>query len=202
VNEPPPRFSHWHISDVPSAIEGLVLSCLSKSPADRPESAWALIEAYQLALGRPLLSEQAVASSLHRAVSSLHELQWYDPRCMIDQFEASMIEQIAAMKLRGFVDGVGGRVTESDAGVIKVQLPRVVEAPAKKGLMRWLAPRIEHEIDWISLELHMARRDAGSRSVVEITVVHPEECAERKKTCRPFCDQICLELRAYLMVGR
>ena len=33
-----------------------------------------------------------------------------------------MVEHTAAMKLRGFVDGVGGQVVESDAGVIKVQL--------------------------------------------------------------------------------
>jgi serine/threonine-protein kinase len=200
VHEPPPRFAHWQVHDVPSMIEKLVLSCLSKSPADRPDSARTLIETYQLALGCRLLDNHAFTASSQSAVSSLQERHRFDPRCVIDEFEAMMLEQTASMKLRGFVDGVGGQVVESDAGVIKVRLPHVVEVEAKKGLLSWFKPKIEEQIDWISLELHMAKKQAGTRSMIDITVVRPQ--ATNQAGQKQFCEEICRELRAYLMVGR
>jgi serine/threonine protein kinase len=204
VHLPPPPFAHWRIGDIPSTIERLVLSCLAKSPADRPDSAQTLIETYQLALGTPLLDEDAFAESLENSHSTLRELERYDPRTVIDQFDASMVEQMAAMKLRGFVDGVGGRVEQSDAGVIKVRLPRITEVAAKKGMMGWFQSKME-EVDWIALELHMAKKQVGTRSLVEITVTRPhtaDETIERAKARKIYCDGICRELRAYLMAGR
>jgi eukaryotic-like serine/threonine-protein kinase len=204
VQVPPPPFAHWRIGDVPSTIERLVLSCLAKTPADRPDSARTLIEMYQLALGFPLLDEDAFAQSLENSHSSLQELEHYDPRTVIDQFEASMVEQMAAMKLRGFVDGVGGKVEQSDAGVIKVLLPRLIEVAVKKVLMGWFQSKTE-EIDWIALELHMAKKQHGARNLVEITVTRPraaDDTLERARARKLYCDTICRELRAYLMAGR
>jgi eukaryotic-like serine/threonine-protein kinase len=204
IHQAPPPFSHWKIADVPSTIERLVLSCLAKSPADRPDSAQTLIETFQLALGAKLLDEDAFAASLEKSHSSLQELERFDPRTVIDQFDASMVEQMAAMKLRGFVDGVGGRVEQSDAGVIKVSLPRVTEGVPKKVLMGWFQVRTE-EIDWIALELHMAKKQIDTRSLVEITVTRPhaaDDTIERAQARKSYCDGICCELRAYLMAGR
>jgi serine/threonine-protein kinase len=201
---PPPPFAHWRIGDVPSTIERLVLSCLAKAPADRPDSARTLIEMYQLALGQPLLDEDAFAESLENSHSTLRDLERYDPRTVIDQFDATMVEQMAAIKLRGFVDGVGGRVEQSDAGVIKVSLPRVTEGVPKKVLMGWFQVRTE-ETDWIALELHMARKQVDTRSLVEITVTRPhaaDDTIERAQARKSYCDGICCELRAYLMAGR
>ncbi|MBI1832853.1 MAG: protein kinase, partial [Planctomycetes bacterium] len=205
VRETPPPFAHWQIIGVPAALERIVMSCLSKAPAERPESARALIDAYQRALGCRLLDDRAFEASSHRAVSTLNERNRFDPRNVIDQFEASMVEHLAAIKLRGFVDGVGGQVAESDAGVIKVRLPRVYEVEAKKGLWSWLTSATEEHIDWIPLELHMAKKQAGARSLVDITVVRApadDESIEQAKIRKHFCDAICRELRAYLMVGR
>ncbi len=198
VQKQPPRFAHWGVTGIPSAIEQLALSCLAKSPAERPASARALIEAFQLALGCKLVDDNAFTASAENAVSTLQERQRVDPRNIIDQFEASMVEQMAAIKLRGFVDGVGGQVIESDAGVIKVKLPRVSEAAVKKNAWSWFGSKPESCVEWIALELHMAKVQAGTRSLVEIKVVQP--MATQKQ--RPFCEQICRELRAYLMVGR
>jgi len=198
VELPAPRFSHWRVTGVPGAIEQLVLACLSKSPADRPESARALVEAYQLALGCRLVEDRAFVASSECAVSTLKDRNRLDPRYIIDQFEASMVEQMAAMKLRGFVDGVGGQVVESDAGVIKVKLPIVREVAAKKSLMNWFGRKTEQQVEWVALELHMAKKQAGSRSLVDIKVVQATPSHQH----RPFCEQVCRELRAYLMVGR
>ncbi len=200
LHQPPPRFTHWQVHDVPSMIEKLVLSCLSKAPGDRPDSARTLIETFELALGSRLLDDDAFEESADSVVSTLQERHRFDPKCVIDGFEAMMLEHTASMKLRGFVDGVGGQVVESDAGVIKVRLPRVIEVEAKKGMWNWFGPKVKEQIDWIGLELHMAMKQQGTRSLVDITVVRPEPSSQAGQ--EQFCEQICRELRAYLMVGR
>jgi serine/threonine-protein kinase len=200
VGEPPPRFSHWKVTNVPSMIEGLVLSCLSKSPKDRPDSARTLIETFQLALGCKLLADDAFTSSADSAISTLQEHNRIDPRDVIDQFEACMLEHTAAIKLRGFVDALGGEVVESDAGVIRVKLPRIIETDLKKkGIWSFLGPQTARKVDWIPMELHMAKKQSGTRSMVDIKVIRPQP---HHGANNPFCDQICRELRAYLMVGR
>jgi serine/threonine-protein kinase len=205
LHQAPPRFFHWHVTNVPSIIERLVMSCLSKAPADRPESARALIETYELSLGQRLLDPAAFEASAQSAVSTLRERHRFDPRSVIDGFEASMVEQTVAMKLRGFVDGVGGQVEECDAGVIKVRLPRVIEGEVKQRLWGWFTTREKSQVDWIDMELHMAPKQAGSRRMVDITVVRPTsvtESIEQGRIRKHFCEQVCRELRAYLMVGR
>jgi serine/threonine-protein kinase len=197
LHTPAPRFSHWKVSGIPSMLEQITLSCLSKAPADRPESARALIEMYQLALGCRLVDDQSFEESSENAVSTLHESHLYDPRNVIDQFDAMMVEQLAAMKLRGFVDGVGGQVIESDAGVIKVKLPTLGAVTEKKRFFGF-GKKVEQQIDWVPLELHMAKKQVGTRSLVEIQVVQPVRSHQHKQ----FCDEVCRELRAYLMVGR
>ena len=205
MHEPPPRFSHWKVTGVPSMIEQLVLSCLSKSPADRPESARVLMETYELALGQRLLEDDSFTSSAEMAVSTLQERDAIDPSSVVDRFEACMPEQMAAMKLRGFVDGVGGQVAECDAGVIKVRLARITESEPKKSSWSWFSINLEEQIDWIPLDLHMVKKQAGTRSLVDITVVRPpshDESNEQTNARQQFCETICRELRAYLMAGR
>jgi serine/threonine-protein kinase len=198
LHEDPPRFSHWHVTNVPSAIERIVFSCLSRSPSDRPESARTLIEAFQLALGCRLVSADDFESSDDLTVSTILEKKHFDPRTVLDKFEASMVEQTVAIKLRGFVDGVGGKVVDSDGGVIKVDLPQRHEVAVKRsGVMSLFGPKFQEHIEWTALELHMTRKQAGTRCLVEITVVWPRP----NQTHRSFCERICRELRAYLMVG-
>jgi hypothetical protein len=53
--------------------------------------------------------------------------------------------------------------------------------------------------------LHMTKKLALGRSLVDITVVRPhslDESIEKARVHKHFCDQVCRELRAYLMVGR
>lgn len=204
--ETPPSFAHWKVYNVASPVEKLVMCCLSKAPKDRPDSARSLIEAYQLATGCKFLDEHAFTSSKESAISSLHERHRVNPRDVIDRFDATMLEYTAAIKLRGFFDGVGGQVAESDAGLIKVKLPRITQVEAKKGgFLGWLGPKIQEQVDWVTLELHMAKKRVEGRDLVEITVTRSSTAAESVEHIRErkqFCELICRELRSYLMAGR
>ncbi len=205
VTQTPPRFSHWQIRDVQPAVEAVVLSCLSKSPNERPETARALIEAFEKATACKLIDEQAFVASAQNAISSLQDRYKIDPHSVIDQFEATMVEQMAAMKLRGFVDGVGGQVVESEAGVIRVKLPKITEVAVKKSMFGFFGGRSEQQVEWVALDIFMKKKQVGSRNLVDFTVVRPAESRnsmELMRAQKPFCDQICRELRAYLMAGR
>jgi serine/threonine-protein kinase len=205
LEETPPRFGHWKIYGIPAAIENLVLSCLAKTPRDRPESARALIEAYQKAIGCRLIDEKTFEFSQKSAVCTLQERHRIDPRDVIDRFDASLLEGTAPMKLRGFVDGVGGEVVESDAGVIKVRLPRVLGVEPKSTGWGWFKKEEEPQLDWVAMELHMAKKRVESREMIQITVTKPRTAADTvqlQRDRKPFCDTVCRELRAYLMVGR
>jgi eukaryotic-like serine/threonine-protein kinase len=205
VHVEPPCFNSWSVYDVPPAIEKLVLRCMSKNPSGRPPTARALIEEYQHILGHHFVDDQAFEESESMAISSLLEEKQFDPRSVIDQFEANLVEQVAAMKLRGFTQDVGGLVAESEAGVIKFQLPRTVEVAVKKTIWSWFKASFEKRIEWLSLEMHIVKKKDAIRDTVDITVVRPlpaDETVEQARIRKLFCDAYCAELRAYLMVGR
>ena len=121
------------------------------------------------------------------------------PARRVGAFIAEFLRVKLFIGKNGFVDAVGGQVVETDAGVIKVKLPLVREVEVKKkGMFGWFGPKVVEEIEWVPLDLHMAKKQVGTRTLVEIKVVQPNPAHQHKN----FVDIICRELRAYLMVGR
>lgn len=112
------------------------------------------------------------------------------------QMEAWMPEQIAIVKLRGFVHDVGGEVLESAPGLIRVRLGRGRQTTA----MTWLglAKRSGGPID---VELHLHRTDPRQENKLTINVVfRPAQLALlTDETWRGRCSTVFVELRAYLM---
>jgi hypothetical protein len=129
----------------------------------------------------------------------------------LDRLQAWMPEQIAAMKLRAFIDAVGGQVVASEPGSLRVRIDDPRLPPEPRGLLFFLGlgrDRLK-EPDTLLLELLMEKKQVGGRGLVEITVLLPRDpdapgqpSAREQAMRHGFGDRICRELRAYLMIDR
>jgi serine/threonine-protein kinase len=209
-DQPPPAFAVLGATDVPTQIEAVVRWCLAKNPAERPASARELAQQFGAALGRSIVDHDAfdplpASSSLYPVLERRPDLA---AEAVIDRFQAWMPEAVAAMKLRGFVSGVGGEVLESVPGVIRVRLAdtvQTVESPG--GLRSWFrsAPPPLPPPTFQTIELRLRKLPSAGQSLVDIAVIRlarRHESSRQRSAGHTRCEEICKELRAYLMIGR
>jgi eukaryotic-like serine/threonine-protein kinase len=219
--EPPPAFSLLGAGQLaPPAVESVVQWCLAKDPADRPNSARDISECFEAALAscedfdggeyaptrpnpRPESSYLGPARQAALIEPALPEISAddHDPLVTVHHLAAWMPEAIAAYKLRGFINDVGGEVIESVAGRIRVRLGgkgSVYEAP-QRGSLSWLG--IGRKFNRIDMELRLQRSDEGRDGQLHITVLlrppNPSLCVD--PAWRQLCTQIFCDLRGYLM---
>ncbi len=197
------------------AIEQVVQACLAKDPVDRPASARDLAERFEIALGQKIWDEtEAVASMAAAPCLSAPAIQEEkdDASAVVFHLEAWMPERIAAIKLRGFLKDIGGEVSESVPGLIRVRLHRIREvvppAPAP-GLWARLGfakkPEPVREIDWIDMDVYMKTPDPDKPSRLLITIrLRPAEGVpwENAGDWNTWCERIQVDLSAYLMAKR
>jgi serine/threonine-protein kinase len=207
ATESPPAFVKAGAADwVPPAIEGVVLACLAKVPAQRPASARDLSERFETALAH----EEAVQQQMlprqdpraaprpsavgPKAVAAVPT----DPFTVVHQFEAWMPEKIASYKLRGFVQDVGGEVVESVPGRIRVRLGGKGSIYGATGLGSWFG--IGRRSGMIDVELQLQKADPVRESLLNIVVLlRPTETTSASPDWRDRCAQIFCDLRGYLM---
>ncbi len=221
--EPPPAFSLLGAGQLaPPAIESVVQWCLAKDPADRPNSARDVSECFEAALAtcgeadgeyaptrpnpRPASSYSGLMPPATQAAATAPAppdvfAEDHDPLTTVHQLAAWMPESIAAYKLRGFINDVGGEVVESVPGRIRVRLGgkgSVYDAP-QRGSLSWLG--IGRRLNRIEMELRLQRPDEGRDGQLHITVLlrppHASSCAD--PAWRQLCSQIFCDLRGYLM---
>jgi serine/threonine-protein kinase len=203
---------------VPREVEELVFECLAKDPEERPQQARELAERFDTALERAKAKLESKEIGPARPPGSSHLLpgvglsQVEPARAAVAtqptpsreqavlpfHMEAWMPEQIAIMKLRGFVHDAGGEVVESVPGLIKVRLGG--RHSGAGGALSWLGlgRRASGPID---VELHLHHSHPGQDNRLAVNVLfrpsHPRLLSD--KDWRQRCSQVFVELRAYLM---
>jgi serine/threonine-protein kinase len=208
ATEEPPRFGDvGALGLVSASVESVVLKCLAKHRDDRPSSARELAERYEQALleqeaDSETLADAKVAAtpSARRGAPATVPVLANDPLAQIHYLEAWMPEKIAAYKLRGFVQDVGGELLESVPGRIRVRFGGkncAYEVP-RDNSFSWFG--LARKSNFIDMELHLHRPDPG-RDNLQITVVlRPgSRNVSNDERWRNRCVQIFCDLRGYLM---
>ncbi len=212
LDKPPLTFAAAGVGPlVTPDIEEVVQACLMKYPRERPQCARDLAKRFEKALGKKLLTDSEADKPAVQLPPTPrnHDRPHIKAHELMDCLEAWMPEQIAVVKLRGFVSDLGGEVIESEPGLIRVRLPgpeeAATEAPPQGGLMGWfgLGTRVK-VLPTVLMELHLEKKLANGRNQLQITVaMRPEqdEHLGHQPTWRPWCQGICRDLRAYLISG-
>jgi serine/threonine-protein kinase len=207
ATEAPPSFLEIGATDwAPPAIEAVVRACLEKEPERRPQSARDLAERYETALAHEehVIAEQLPANHPRAMASQGSEsgimapVEAIDPRSVVHHMEAWMPEKIAIYKLRGFVRDVGGEVVESVPGKIRVRLGGRGSIYGAGSALSWLGLSVNGQID---MELRLQQNDPNKANQLAITVVLRVigQNAAMDPDSRARCDQVFIDLRAYLM---
>lgn len=227
ATEEPPSFAHVGASGIVSpAIEQVIMSCLAKDPNDRPANGRELFERYQAALTVEVPREEAPPSAIgfrpsfgghapaaiapqppESALLTSAPAQTpgpardSDPMAIVHHMEAWMPERIAAYKMQGFIQDVGGDVLESVPGRISVRLGgkgSLYSAP-KRGPLAWLG--LNPRSGQILMELLLQRPEGSRDNHLKITVMLRPVIGDLSadETWQHVCRQIFCDLRGYLM---
>jgi eukaryotic-like serine/threonine-protein kinase len=203
ATEQPPSFASLELdTQIPNAVEQVVLAALEKDPKDRPQSARDLMDCYETALS---IDEMGLPVS--PADENQSELAYppiyADPTTLTFQMEAWMPESIAIMKLRGFAHDMGGEVTESVPGMIALRIGgntagNKAKKAGRSGLS-WFG--FGRRIGIISLELHLHQIDPQKCNRLFLQVVFRPLSINQLNdpVWRERCTELFIELRAYLM---
>jgi serine/threonine protein kinase len=214
VRNSPPRFSRMGAKSVPAGVEAVVNLALSKYPNERPQTARELVEMYSRTVGHDYweattpqdwepLPTAGELTPPARAGLNLPP----DPYRITHAFEAYMPERLAAAKLRGFVEDLGGQVLASEPGLIRLRIgvPQgYKETPTGSGIFNWFRniskPSVTRGQEPIELELHM---DKPNPSLPRLSVLvafrplkdYPPPSAHH---WRDRCEKLNMMLKQYL----
>jgi serine/threonine-protein kinase len=208
AEQTPPSFADVGTDrSVKPAVEAVVRCCLAKYPHERPQTARELADRFGAALGQKIMEWEDTNPDVPSPDPVPPSRPEVDPNAVVDQFEAWMPERIAVVKLRGFVNDVGGEVVESLPGLIRVRLPipGAAVAAAPKGFWSFLGLGQQPAAPCFLLaELHMDKKQADHYLLQLGAILRPECTSQPVKDdlWRPFAERVCRELRAYLICRR
>ncbi len=196
ATEAPPTFASLNLSvDIPLAVEEVVRSALEKDPAQRPQSALELSDAFDKAVaGRRKTPAAEFTKPLVVSVEPTPiPLAEPEPDAITFQMEAWMPEAIAKIKLRGFAHDLKGEFIESNAGLVRLHVPG---SPLVKA--SWFNSNRSPYIPSIDMQLHLSVK---RNNQIWIQVVFRPRSPNQFKdpAWRHRCLKLQTELRSYLM---
>jgi hypothetical protein len=223
VRDQPPRFKRVGVTDVSSRVETVVLNVLSKFPNERPQTARELAQHFGRAIGtdvwtatapagykpqkRPV-SDEVVECTLAAEPTAPSPA---DPFVLSDKFEAMMPDRLAAVKLRGFIEDVGGEAVASEPGLIRVRVgmparyKEAVEKPSGSRILSWFAtsrpPAVNRGQEPIEIDLQMEKLDPNRVRVLVTFRPLREYLPDKREVWRERCEGLYTVLRRYLMAS-
>lgn len=215
VKQSPPKFDKIGCKHIPPEVEGVVHLALAKYPNERQQTARDIALMYGEVMGVDYWAEtepvdwEPEATILSTPATDLALNQSSCPFRITHQFVAVMPERLAAAKLRGFVEDVGGQVLASEPGLIRlcVGMPRGYKDSSGQGgsgLFRWLRsvarPAVASGQEPIELELHMQKLDPSQPRLNVVVAFCPMKDFPPKdaRNWRNRCDRLHTTLRQYL----
>ncbi len=216
VKEPPPRFSKVGAGHLPPGIEATVQLALSKYPNERQQTARGLLDMFGAALGQDLWTATAPAGweeELPVAIECTPPARGapdlpLDPYRVTHEFDAFMPERLAAAKLRGFVEDLGGEVLASEPGLIKMRLGLPAgykEIPATgSGILNWFRairqPVVPSGQEPIEIDLHVEKPDPSQPRLRVLVACRPmkDYPPTSASVWRERCSNLHAMLRRYL----
>jgi serine/threonine protein kinase len=213
----PPTFSQLGVLGVTPALEAVVRACLAKHPDQRPQTARELSQRLQMALGQRVDPPAQTASGSARTpvpesvpcAPSAPAATAADRHALRQQFEATMPEAMALLKIKGFLNDLGTEVLESMPGLIRMRLGPP-PTPKKSGLFSLVELRermsgggtkssVLQVATVTDLELRMERRDPTRPNHLTFTLLMRPGNGLPNVEWRNRCQKISMDLRAYLM---
>jgi serine/threonine-protein kinase len=212
----PPTFAELGVTDIPVELETVIRTCLAKAPDARPQNAAALAHQFEEALGQrlhsPIKSNRARPArglgrdtDVYRPFQANQQSKSEEADAHTFRLEVNMPESIATLKLRGFIQDLGGEIVESVPGLIRVHLHEEnsdLQTPPPSGFLSWFSknknattapPRLTE------LQLHMSKLFEGPKTLALKMILKPKGYKEDEAvSLKRKCDRIFRNLQAYL----
>ena len=203
LSRPAPRFGDVGVLDISASVEAVVLRCLAKFPKDRPPSARSLAAELGRAIGVDLWTETTPIGQIKLEptiplADSLPPNLSGEPNTLVRKTEAWMPDEIAALKLGGFLQDRGAELVNVEPGLLQA----VFGKRGGRGLFGRLFGQATD--DDIELDLNLDRPNPADSRLVVTAVFRvpgggpPKDSREWGRRCLTIFE----DMKHYLMSAR